>query len=486
MKERMQKLTERNSKLEKDVEKIRIESECRLKEAQEEKDKLMKEVSRLQSQEEIEVWVDLCSIWLESLHWKAAEPGRDRGMSWLMFNMTRIAALKGCRARKRSRYELTYVQYDSNRCIERLQSQEEIEVWVDLCSIWLESLHWKAAEPGRDRGMSWLMFNMTRIAALKGCRARKRSRYELTYVQYDSNRCIERLQSQEEIKVWVDLCSIWLESLHWKAAEPGRDRGMSWLMFNMTRIAALKGCRARKRSRYELTYVQYDSNRCIERLQSQEEIEVWVDLCSIWLESLHWKAAEPGRDWGMSWLMFNMTRIAALKGCRARKRLRYELTYVQYDSNRCIERLQSQEEIEVWIDLRSIWLESLHWKAAEQGRDWGMSWLVFNMTWKAEEPARDWGMNWLIFNMTRKAEEPGRDWGMNWLIFNMTQRLKSQEEIEVWIDLYSIWLKGWRVRKRSRYELTCIQYDSKAEEPGTVFERSFFHHKPKGQITDKI
>ena len=55
MKERMQKLTERNSKLEKDVEKIRIESECRLEEAQEEKDKLMKEVSRLQSQEEIEV-----------------------------------------------------------------------------------------------------------------------------------------------------------------------------------------------------------------------------------------------------------------------------------------------------------------------------------------------------------------------------------------------------------------------------------------------
>ncbi|KAK3102445.1 hypothetical protein FSP39_011417 [Pinctada imbricata] len=54
MKEKVLKMNEKNTKLEKDTEKIRIESECRLEEAQEEKEKLMKEVTRLQNQEEIE------------------------------------------------------------------------------------------------------------------------------------------------------------------------------------------------------------------------------------------------------------------------------------------------------------------------------------------------------------------------------------------------------------------------------------------------
>lgn len=54
-KEKIVKLTERNSNLEKDIERVRIESECRLEEAQEDKDALHKEIKRLQDQEEAEV-----------------------------------------------------------------------------------------------------------------------------------------------------------------------------------------------------------------------------------------------------------------------------------------------------------------------------------------------------------------------------------------------------------------------------------------------
>jgi hypothetical protein len=54
-KEKIQKFTELNASLEKDMERVRIESECRLEEAQEEKDTLRKEIKRLQDQEEAEV-----------------------------------------------------------------------------------------------------------------------------------------------------------------------------------------------------------------------------------------------------------------------------------------------------------------------------------------------------------------------------------------------------------------------------------------------
>ena len=54
-KEKINKLNDENVKLEKEIERIRIESECRLEKAEEDKEKLMKEIKRLQSQEEAEV-----------------------------------------------------------------------------------------------------------------------------------------------------------------------------------------------------------------------------------------------------------------------------------------------------------------------------------------------------------------------------------------------------------------------------------------------
>lgn len=54
----MLKLSERNASLEKDIERVRIESECRLEEAQEDKEALHKEIKRLQDQEEAEVNIE--------------------------------------------------------------------------------------------------------------------------------------------------------------------------------------------------------------------------------------------------------------------------------------------------------------------------------------------------------------------------------------------------------------------------------------------
>lgn len=54
----MLKLSERNASLEKDIERVRIESECRLEEAQEDKEALNKEIKRLQDQEEAEVNIE--------------------------------------------------------------------------------------------------------------------------------------------------------------------------------------------------------------------------------------------------------------------------------------------------------------------------------------------------------------------------------------------------------------------------------------------
>lgn len=56
----MLKLSERNASLEKDIERVRIESECRLEEAQEDKEALHKEIKRLQDQEEAEVNIENC------------------------------------------------------------------------------------------------------------------------------------------------------------------------------------------------------------------------------------------------------------------------------------------------------------------------------------------------------------------------------------------------------------------------------------------
>lgn len=55
MKEKMDKLTEKNDEIQKKLERTRIESECRLEEAAEDKDKLMKEIKRLQGHEEVGV-----------------------------------------------------------------------------------------------------------------------------------------------------------------------------------------------------------------------------------------------------------------------------------------------------------------------------------------------------------------------------------------------------------------------------------------------
>jgi len=54
-KDKIQKLTKKNSRFEKELDRLRIESECRLEEAQEDKDKLVKEIKRLQGHEEFEV-----------------------------------------------------------------------------------------------------------------------------------------------------------------------------------------------------------------------------------------------------------------------------------------------------------------------------------------------------------------------------------------------------------------------------------------------
>lgn len=53
MKEKMDKLGEKNNEIQKKLERTRIESECRLEEAAEDKDKLLKEIKRLQGHEEV-------------------------------------------------------------------------------------------------------------------------------------------------------------------------------------------------------------------------------------------------------------------------------------------------------------------------------------------------------------------------------------------------------------------------------------------------
>jgi uncharacterized protein YicC (UPF0701 family) len=55
MKEKLDKMSEKNDKLSKQLERTRIESECRLEEATDDKSKLVKEIKRLQSHEEVEV-----------------------------------------------------------------------------------------------------------------------------------------------------------------------------------------------------------------------------------------------------------------------------------------------------------------------------------------------------------------------------------------------------------------------------------------------
>lgn len=55
MKEKLDKMVEKNEKLTKQLERTRIETECRLEEANDDKDKLVKEIKRLKGHEEVEV-----------------------------------------------------------------------------------------------------------------------------------------------------------------------------------------------------------------------------------------------------------------------------------------------------------------------------------------------------------------------------------------------------------------------------------------------
>lgn len=48
-------MVEKNEKLTKQLERTRIETECRLEEANDDKDKLVKEIKRLKGHEEVEV-----------------------------------------------------------------------------------------------------------------------------------------------------------------------------------------------------------------------------------------------------------------------------------------------------------------------------------------------------------------------------------------------------------------------------------------------